>query len=1000
MMQKAELKQDMFLMGPPGARRRRLAMWWSEITGREVEYLCLSRDTTDSDLKQRREIVDGGVLFVDQPPVRAAIHGRVLILDGIEKAERNVLPTINNLLENREMNLPDGRFLVAASRYDAICADAGLSAEEALTSETMSGLVRVSDDFLVVALGLPVPAYPGFPLDPPLRSRFQGRYVGQPSLASRLSELQGHSDYARGASPLLSFEAAVEQLRTSKSQPQNDSSGTLVAATGGPEARILPFPDGAVDEAARLLQSFPPPPLLPLPGNLSGNGGSDGVGSGAERAEAALAAERYTRFMQRLLHRAYPFELLPLEPTHHAALRTISEQLFRAGGDAGAGGAGKVAAEGVGGEPALQGAEAARGYYWLEGIEKGGIEKGGIEKGHGESSSEAIMRVMGGHCTSSGEGAFTGAADHTADTRRVDMAVATGARVGASMSGGMNSDGGTMGTTVGKTIVTSAAHDEVLLEMLLDHAMGRDMCVVGPKGEGKSVLVARFASVLGYSHPRPLQLFKDMSARDLLLRRTTDAKGNTMWGPSPLLVAAIGGDIAVLDGIHRIDGDVLASVHALVTDRQLHLPDGSQLMRHDRYDQLLRTTAAEMTLTAKQEGKNSATDAATDAAAAMELRRRGVFRIHPSFRMVGVGNPPAGAARESWLTAEMMQMWSFHQAPLLSRADRENILRQAVFGGGADGAAGTAGSASANGAVGANAALALLLDTSEALHALSEGAVSGGSAGSGGSGDVSGTVATDAPSAQASTGGQSGLSIRQLLRLGRQLDQATTRMGGGAAPGGEVPGSAGSAGGAGGVLHGMDELRAVLAEKVGHVCMAAFMSPTMREEFDTLLADILDTRATSAQQQQVSTGQAVGHEGAEGAVGAVVGAPTSDVTANEAIVRMIDGVQTLQIGSAQCPVSTPLHPELVPDPSPFYHMPAHDALLEGMLHDVVGGEKAMLLIGNQGTGKNKLADRLLQLLGLEREYIQLHRYAMHCTVERGVHTTAHVRAAAAAASSH
>lgn len=29
--------------------------------------------------------------------------------------------------------------------------------------------------------------------------------------------------------------------------------------------------------------------------------------------------------------------------------------------------------------------------------------------------------------------------------------------------------------------------------------------------------------------------------------------------------------------------------------------------------------------------------------------------------------------------------------------------------------------------------------------------------------------------------------------------------------------------------------------------------------------------------------------------------------------------------------------------------------------------------GNQGTGKNKLADRLLQLLRREREYMQLHR---------------------------
>jgi len=44
----------------------------------------------------------------------------VLILDGIEKAERNVLPILNNLLENREIHLEDGRFLVAPKTYDKL----------------------------------------------------------------------------------------------------------------------------------------------------------------------------------------------------------------------------------------------------------------------------------------------------------------------------------------------------------------------------------------------------------------------------------------------------------------------------------------------------------------------------------------------------------------------------------------------------------------------------------------------------------------------------------------------------------------------------------------------------------------------------------------------------------------------------------------------------------------------------------------------------------------
>jgi MoxR-like ATPase len=91
MMQKGDLRQDLFLVGPPGPARRGLALWYAELLRREVETLQISRDTSESDLKQRRELVRGGdAIFLDQAPVRAAINGSVLVLDGLEKAERNV----------------------------------------------------------------------------------------------------------------------------------------------------------------------------------------------------------------------------------------------------------------------------------------------------------------------------------------------------------------------------------------------------------------------------------------------------------------------------------------------------------------------------------------------------------------------------------------------------------------------------------------------------------------------------------------------------------------------------------------------------------------------------------------------------------------------------------------------------------------------------------------------------------------------------------------------
>ena len=160
MMRQLIIGQDMLLLVDPGPRPRRLVLQLCAMLGREVEYVGISRDTAEGDLKQRREVVRGSVVYEPAPPLRAALCGRVLILDGVEKAERNVLPLLNNLLENREMSLDDGRFLSAAPPDEAINA-----------ASSPSELV-CSPDFVVVAIGLVTPTYSGNPLDPPLRSRF------------------------------------------------------------------------------------------------------------------------------------------------------------------------------------------------------------------------------------------------------------------------------------------------------------------------------------------------------------------------------------------------------------------------------------------------------------------------------------------------------------------------------------------------------------------------------------------------------------------------------------------------------------------------------------------------------------------------------------------------------------------------------------------------------------------------------------------------------------
>jgi hypothetical protein len=76
LMQKSLLKQDVFILGPPDATRRLAATYFCQLTERQCEYLSISPDTTEADLKQRAELVDGTLKYTDQPPVSCALNGR------------------------------------------------------------------------------------------------------------------------------------------------------------------------------------------------------------------------------------------------------------------------------------------------------------------------------------------------------------------------------------------------------------------------------------------------------------------------------------------------------------------------------------------------------------------------------------------------------------------------------------------------------------------------------------------------------------------------------------------------------------------------------------------------------------------------------------------------------------------------------------------------------------------------------------------------------------
>ncbi|KAL8292641.1 hypothetical protein RQP46_001253 [Phenoliferia psychrophenolica] len=247
--QKVLLGQDIFLLGAPGPFARRLALTFCQLLNRPFELVSLHKDTGESELKQGRELRAGGKLeYVDSGCVRAAKNGHLLVLDGIERCERGVLPILNNLLENREINLEDGTHIVSADRYDLMLKN----------KEDITNFIPAHRDFRVIALGTPVPPYPGFPLDPPFRSRFQVRYL-DPLASSRVLAKEARSTLDGPALQLVDSTAdAITAIQIAKEMRAKMSSGVTSSED------VPAFPQTSLLKLAKFLSLFPPPPHASL----------------------------------------------------------------------------------------------------------------------------------------------------------------------------------------------------------------------------------------------------------------------------------------------------------------------------------------------------------------------------------------------------------------------------------------------------------------------------------------------------------------------------------------------------------------------------------------------------------------------------------------------------------------------------------------------------------------------------------------------------------------
>ncbi|XP_067669611.1 von Willebrand factor A domain-containing protein 8-like [Haliotis asinina] len=387
--------------------------------------------------------------------------------------------------------------------------------------------------------------------------------------------------------------------------------------------------------------------------------------------------------------------------------------------------------------------------------------------------------------------------------------------------------------------IRTGYHDALLSEMLQSHVT-TDFCLVGPRGCGKSVLVKQFADMLGY-HTEPIMLYQDMTSRDLLQQRTTLPNGDTTWRHSPLVTAALEGSLAVLDGVHRINPGSFSVLHRLVHERDLQLYDGTRLLRHDRYQDIQEKTGLSQ----------------------QQLEERRIFPIHPSFRLIALGEPPVvGSSKQQWMSPEMLTMFLYHHMRPLSRAEETDVIHRLVPN--ADN-------------------LSKLFDF---VHNLRD--------------------STD-PTVQSMA---ASMSTRQLLRIARSLAQYPNED-----------------------LYGI----------VQKACLSRFLPRLARQALD----QTLDSAGIQPLKQDHSM-----------------------ASFEKSVTCEVQG-DMLRIGSTTVPVYNPQNKTKVPDIL-FYENPQHLSVMEDMLKDFTLGEH-LLLVGNQGVGKNKIVDRFLQMLNRPREYIQLHR---------------------------
>ncbi|KAL7537710.1 hypothetical protein ACHAXR_008021, partial [Thalassiosira sp. AJA248-18] len=104
-------ERALLISGYQGVGKNKIVDFLLKELNCEREYLQLHRDTTIQSLLLAPSVDDGRIVYHDSPLVRAAIHGRILVLDEADKAPVEVVALLKGLIEDGQLSLPDGRML-------------------------------------------------------------------------------------------------------------------------------------------------------------------------------------------------------------------------------------------------------------------------------------------------------------------------------------------------------------------------------------------------------------------------------------------------------------------------------------------------------------------------------------------------------------------------------------------------------------------------------------------------------------------------------------------------------------------------------------------------------------------------------------------------------------------------------------------------------------------------------------------------------------------------